>query len=60
MTTPDADPADVAEQLAELSVDPSLDLGSDDSVGAGGVPLEAAEADVAEQSVVVEQDDDYR
>ncbi|MBK5306506.1 MAG: hypothetical protein JJD92_07445 [Frankiaceae bacterium] len=53
MTTPEADPADVAEQHASAARDeprpPDVDL-----------PLEAPEADVAEQAVVVEQDDEYR
>jgi hypothetical protein len=53
MTTPEANPADVEEQQASAA-------GDDVSTPANDVPLEAPEADVAEQAVVVEEEDEYR
>jgi hypothetical protein len=44
MTTPEANPADVAEQHASAARD-------DESTPAVDVPLEASEADVAEQAL---------
>jgi len=53
MTTPEADPADVAEQRRPAVEDepapPVVDL-----------PLEASDADAAEQAVVVDVDEEYR
>jgi hypothetical protein len=53
MTSPEADPADLAEQHASAARDeargPDVDL-----------PLEADELDAAEQAVVVEEDEEYR
>lgn len=57
MTTPEANPADVAEQLATATRDEAASRGTE-------VPLEADEADVLEQAAdarPVEQDaDEYR
>jgi hypothetical protein len=54
MSTPEADPADVAEQQASASRDEPL-------TSTPEVPPDAPEADVVEQATVVEQDeDDYR
>jgi hypothetical protein len=53
MTSPEADPADVAEQQASVAGDEARTPDVD-------VPLEAPEADVAEQAAVVEQGDEYR
>ena len=50
MTTPEADPADIAEQAVEAAPGQHR-LPSD-------VPLEADDLDAAEQAVVVEHDED--
>ena len=52
MSTPEADPADVAEQ--------SLDAAPGQHRLPTEVPLEADELDAAEQAVVVEHDEDDR
>ena len=53
MTTPEADPADLAEQQVSAARD---EPGSEDVE----VPLEASAADAAEQAAAVEEDDEYR
>jgi hypothetical protein len=52
-----ADPADVAEQQAELT-DPAIDDAAVDSTPRSDLPLEADPADVAEQDVAVPYDDE--
>jgi hypothetical protein len=53
MTTPEANPADVAEQHASAARDEAAPAAVD-------LPLESDDLDAAEQAVVVQEDDEYR